>query len=130
MAEKGKKLKSSESDKIQSAEAYQHPTAESLLRPEVGTQPQFRNKKAPKVYRYDSSLSPEMCWDTNPVREQGEQLISKILASSSLEEAKHFANDLKKWANHFSIGREKLSAFRSMYRHYLYLSMSDYQQRR
>jgi adenine-specific DNA-methyltransferase len=101
MAEKGKKLKSSESDKIQSAEAYQHPTAESLLRPEVGTQPQFRNKKAPKVYRYDSSLSPEMCWDTNPVREQGEQLISKILASSSLEEAKHFANDLKKMGKSF-----------------------------
>ena len=42
------------------AESYRHPTAESLLRPEVGTQAQFRKKKPPVTYRYDSSLSPAM----------------------------------------------------------------------
>jgi len=28
-------------------DTYRHPTAESLLRPEVGTQAQFRKKKPP-----------------------------------------------------------------------------------
>jgi hypothetical protein len=42
------------------AEAYRHPTAESLLRPDVGTQAQFRKKKPPVTYRYDSSLSPAL----------------------------------------------------------------------
>ena len=37
-------------------EPYRHPTAESLMRPEVGTQAQFRKKKPPVRYRYDSSL--------------------------------------------------------------------------
>lgn len=45
------------------AEAYQHPEADSPLRPDVGTQPQFRKKKPPVTYRYDSSLSPELAWD-------------------------------------------------------------------
>ncbi|MBI4766332.1 MAG: site-specific DNA-methyltransferase [Deltaproteobacteria bacterium] len=35
-------------------EPYRHPTAESLMRPEVGTQAQFRKKKPSVSYRYDS----------------------------------------------------------------------------
>ncbi|MFH1858630.1 MAG: hypothetical protein ABH845_07025 [Candidatus Omnitrophota bacterium] len=44
-------------------ESYQHPTADSLMRPEVGTQAQFRNKKEPAKYRYDydSSLDTDYC---------------------------------------------------------------------
>jgi hypothetical protein len=45
------------------ARAYDHPTADAPLRPEVGTQTQFRKKKAPATYRYDSSLAPELQWD-------------------------------------------------------------------
>ena len=45
------------------AESYRHPEAESPLRPDVGTQPQFRKKKPPATYRYDSSLSPALDWD-------------------------------------------------------------------
>jgi adenine-specific DNA-methyltransferase len=41
---------------------YKHPEAKSLMRPEVGTQAQFK-KKPPKTYRYDSSLSPALDWD-------------------------------------------------------------------
>lgn len=53
--------------------SYKHPEATSLLRPEVGTQSQFRKKKPPATYRYDSSLSPALEWDgQNPAREQGE----------------------------------------------------------
>ncbi|MFH1671985.1 MAG: site-specific DNA-methyltransferase, partial [Pseudomonadota bacterium] len=60
-------------------EPYRHPTAESLMRPEVGTQAQFRKKKPPVTYRYDSSLSPALEWDgQNPTREQGEALIAKL----------------------------------------------------
>ena len=44
-------------------ESYQHPTAESLLRPDVGTQAQFRKKKPHATYWYDSSLDPAMSWD-------------------------------------------------------------------
>jgi adenine-specific DNA-methyltransferase len=46
---------------------YKHPEAKSLMRPEVGTQTQFKKKKPAKTYRYDSSLSPALDWDTkNP----------------------------------------------------------------
>jgi adenine-specific DNA-methyltransferase len=43
-----------------SARSYQHPQADLALRPDVGTQAQFRKKKPPATYRYDSSLSPSI----------------------------------------------------------------------
>jgi adenine-specific DNA-methyltransferase len=72
------------------AEAYRHVTAESPSRPDVGTQPQFRKKKPPATYRYDSSLSPALDWDgQNAAREQGEAAIREILDidPAALEEA-------------------------------------------
>jgi len=71
------------------AEPYKHPEAESPMRPEVGTQAQFRKKKAPKTYRYDSSLSPALDWDGGnaKAREQGEAHIQKVrenLAQASM----------------------------------------------
>ena len=66
------------------------------MRPEVGTQAQFKKKKPPKTYHYDSSLSPELIWDAkNPAREQGEALIKQILDAEKLEEAKAAASNLK-----------------------------------
>ena len=44
------------------ATPYKHPEAKSLMRPEIGTQAQFKKKKPPKTYRYDSSLSPALDW--------------------------------------------------------------------
>jgi adenine-specific DNA-methyltransferase len=59
--------------KTKPAKNYQHPESESPMRPEVGTQAQFKKKLPPKTYRYDSSLSPALDWDgQNPAREQGE----------------------------------------------------------
>jgi hypothetical protein len=59
---------------------YRHPEAETPLRPEVGTQAQFRKKKPPVTYRYDSSLSPALDWDgQNSAREQAEVAIRSIL---------------------------------------------------
>jgi adenine-specific DNA-methyltransferase len=66
--------------KTPAANTYTHPDQTSLLRPDVGTQAQFKKKKEPKKYRYDSSISPALDWDgQNPAREQGELLIRQAL---------------------------------------------------
>ena len=65
--------------KGRSAAGYGHPEASAALRPDVGTQSQFRKKKKPVVYRYDSSLSPTLAWDgSNPAREQTEAKIAAL----------------------------------------------------
>jgi adenine-specific DNA-methyltransferase len=71
--------------KISETETYRHKDAESLLRPEVGVQAQFRKRKLPATYRYDSSLAPELYWDAqNPARELGEWLIAVIADAAAL----------------------------------------------
>lgn len=65
------------------AEPYQH-TQETPTRPEVGTQAQFKKRKAPKTYRYDSSLDPALSWDDSPTRSLGEWLLGLIVESSKL----------------------------------------------
>ncbi len=88
--------------KANQAEPYKHPEAKSLMRPEVGTQAQFKKKKSPKTYRYDSSLSPSLDWDAkNPAREEGERLIKQVLDAKSLEEAKAAASKLKSLSKPF-----------------------------
>ena len=89
MAKRGRK--SGNSGTLPKAETYRHPEAESLLRPEVGTQPQFKKKKPPKTYRYDSSLSPALDWDgQNPAREVGEWLIGLIEQAAALPAPHNF----------------------------------------
>ncbi len=73
------------------AEDYRHPEADSPMRPEVGTQAQFRKKKAPQTYRYDSSLAPEMNWDgQNAARELGDWLLARIEEASALKPPHRF----------------------------------------
>src|SRR5438094_607382 len=70
---------SKRASKTKATATYQHPEADSAMRPEVGTQAQFKKKTPPQTYRYDSSLSPSLEWDgQNPAREQGEALIKQI----------------------------------------------------
>jgi adenine-specific DNA-methyltransferase len=97
MANDKRKVKS-RAAKTVSAEVYRHKEAEILLRPEVGTQSQFKKKKPPKTYKYDSSLSPVLEWDgQNAAREQGEALIREIeecsekIASASGEELRQLS---------------------------------------
>jgi adenine-specific DNA-methyltransferase len=73
MATKGKKSKATAATgNGGTAKSYGHPEAEAVM--------QFKKKKEPKKYRYDSSLSPSLEWDgQNPAREQGEALIKEIL---------------------------------------------------
>lgn len=95
-------------------ENYSHPSADSLLRPEVGTQAQFRKKKPFVTYRYDSSLDPAMSWDEgNASREEGEALIRLIMDAGSLEEAKAAAAKLKAMSAPFLnwTGKAERSAF-------------------
>ena len=67
------------------AENYRHYEATSPMRPEIGTQPQFRKKKPPATYRYDSSLSPALNWDgQNPAREVAEWLLRLISETAAL----------------------------------------------
>jgi adenine-specific DNA-methyltransferase len=65
------------------AEPYQH-TQETPMRPEVGTQAQFKKRKAPKAYRYDSSLDPALSWDDGSSRAMGEWLLGLIVEASKL----------------------------------------------
>ena len=83
------------------AEVYRHDD-EALLRPDVGTQAQFKKKKAPKTYRYDSSLSPALDWDgQNPARERGEELLRRIQEAATLEEAQDAAAELARLGRPF-----------------------------
>jgi adenine-specific DNA-methyltransferase len=75
----------------QRADAYKH-EHEAILRPEAGTQAQFRKKKPPRTYRYDSSLSPALEWDgNNASRELGEWLIAQIEEATALGAPHRFA---------------------------------------
>src|SRR5207247_9049416 len=82
--------------KTKQAQNYRHPESESLMRPDVGTQAQFKKKLPPKKYHYNDSLSPSLAWDgQNSAREQGEALIREILDAPSIEQAKAAASKLK-----------------------------------
>ena len=88
--------------KAKPAKPYKHPEADSPMRPEVGTQAQFKKKLPPKTYKYESSLSPTMDWDgQNPAREQGEALVRQVLEAESLEQAKAAASKLKAMSKPF-----------------------------
>ncbi len=80
----------------QDSKSYKFPESSSLMRPDVGTQAQFRKHKPRQKYRYDDSLSPVMDWDgQNSVRDEGETLIRQALEAKTLEEAKAAASKLK-----------------------------------
>lgn len=79
------KAKKTEQKNQSDAKAYRHIEADSPLRPDVGTQSQFKKKKPPVTYSYDSSLSPSLDWDgRNSARDLGEWLISMIDKASAL----------------------------------------------
>ena len=72
------------------ASVYKH-EKEAVQRPDVGIEAQFSNKKAPKTYRYDSSLSPELAWDENGERNFAEWLLVLIADTADKGEAIVFA---------------------------------------
>lgn len=96
---------------IKETKPYEHADAEVALRPEIGTQAQFRKKRPPRTYRYDSSLSPALNWDgQNPAREQAEALLAEILEThlASIETAE--TAEAAKAAAKSVVGRMKIAA--------------------
>src|SRR3990170_5499488 len=102
MARKTQKVgKAKKAKDGKSAQAYDHTEEKLLLRPDVGLQPQFKQKKAPKTYRYDPTLDPALSWDINTDRERGEALIAKIEKAKALDEAKAAASELRRMSKPF-----------------------------
>lgn len=67
------------------ADSYQHKTADSPMRPDVGTYAQFKKRKPPKTYRYDTSLDPALSWDEGKgSRGLGEWLLARIADAARL----------------------------------------------
>src|SRR5713226_7008670 len=97
-----KSKRQAKAPKNKQAQNYRHPESESLMRPDVGTQAQFKKKLPPKKFRYDDSLSPSLEWDgQNPARERGEAAIREILEAQTIEGAKAAASKLKAMSKPF-----------------------------
>jgi adenine-specific DNA-methyltransferase len=65
------------------SQGYRH-GQETTARPSAGAAPLFRGKREPAIYRYDSSLSPALDWDSKPAREVAAWLIAAIEDASHL----------------------------------------------
>src|SRR5580698_8874539 len=104
------------SPKSKVAKSYKHPESESPMRPEVGTQSEFKKKLPPKKYRYDDSLSPVLEWDgQNEARERGEAQIAK--AEAELSEAHKKLNgkpETKDAAAHVVAAQKAVHELRAM----------------
>jgi len=109
------------SPKSKTAKSYKHPESESPMRPEVGTQSEFKKKLPPKKYRYDDSLSPVLEWDgQNATRERGEARIAK--AETELSEARKKLNgkpETKDAAAHVKAAEKAVSELKAMSKPFL-----------
>src|SRR5437868_15215444 len=100
-----------------SAKNYKHPEAESPMRPEIGTQAQFKKKLPPKKYRYDDSLSPVLEWDGQNAnaRERGEARIAEV--ETELNEIQKKLNDkpeTKEAAAHVATAQKAIREVKAM----------------
>ena len=66
------------------AKDYLHTAQTMTARPEIGAAPRFKSRQKPATYRYDSSLSPALEWDSNPARDTAAFLIDCIEAAAAL----------------------------------------------
>ena len=103
--------------KTKPAKNYKHPESESPMRPEVGTQAQFKKKLPPKTYRYDSSVAPALDWDgKNPVREKGEAQLAD--AEAQLKELHQKLSPIpevwKEVAGHVGKAQESVRKLKAM----------------
>jgi adenine-specific DNA-methyltransferase len=107
--------------KSKSAKSYKHPESESPMRPEVGTQSEFKKKLPPKKYRYDDSLSPVLEWDgQNAGRERGEARLAKVEAE--LSEARKKLNgkpETQEAAAHVIAAQKAVSELKAMSKPFL-----------
>lgn len=71
---------------------YKH-DATATSRPDVGVQAQFNVRRAPKSYRYDSSLAPELRWDENAERDFAEWLLNLVGEAAEKGDEAVFASE-------------------------------------
>jgi|SRR5581483_474864 len=113
--------KSTTPARTKSAKSYKHPESESPMRPEVGTQAQFKKKKEPQKYRYDDSLAPALEWDgQNPARGRGEARIAT--AETELREARKKLNgkpETKEAAAHVAAAQKAVAELKAMSKPFL-----------
>ncbi|MHB8216044.1 MAG: DNA methyltransferase [Candidatus Sulfotelmatobacter sp.] len=109
------------SPKSKTAKSYKHPESESPMRPEVGTQSEFKKKLPPKKYRYDDSLSPVLEWDgQNAARERGEARIAT--AETELSEVRKKLNgkpETKEAAAHVVAAQNAVHELKAMSKPFL-----------
>lgn len=110
--------------KTKPAKNYRHPESESPMRPEVGTQAQFKQKKAPHKYRYDDSLSPALEWDAkNSARERGEARIARVEQELSEAGTKFAAaakpEDTEAAQKHLAVALEAVRELKAMSKPFL-----------
>jgi adenine-specific DNA-methyltransferase len=115
------RVSSSSKPTTKPAKSYKHPESDSPMRPEVGTQAQFKKKLPPAKYRYDDSLSPVLEWDgQNPARERGEARIAK--AEEELVAARKKLNDkpeTKEAAGHVAAAQKAIRELKAMSKPFL-----------
>jgi adenine-specific DNA-methyltransferase len=70
-------------DPANAVKDYRH-RQEATARPDAGAAPRFRAKRETVTYRYDSSLSPALDWDTNPARDTASWLLAAIEEAATL----------------------------------------------
>jgi adenine-specific DNA-methyltransferase len=85
-----KKVGGATAEKKVSSATYKHPQT-SVQRPDVGVEAQFSKKKAPKLYRYDSSVAPDLCWDETHERPLAEWLLNLVMEAAEKGNAAVFA---------------------------------------
>lgn len=73
----------SAADPASAVKDYRH-KQDATARPEAGAAPRFRAKRESVTYRYDSSLSPALDWDTSPARDIAAWLLAAIEEAAAL----------------------------------------------
>lgn len=115
------RMRSTSKPTTKPAKSYKHPESESPMRPEIGTQAQFKKKLPPKKYRYDDSLSPALEWDgQNPARERGESSIAR--AETELAVARKKLNgkpETKEAAAHVAAAQAAIGELKAMSKPFL-----------
>ena len=93
--------------------AYDHPTTQAVQRPEVGLQQEFlKERRPPRVYRFDSSLDPQLAWDENRERELAEWLLGLIARVAEEGEKAVFGPEDKKQEHVWAGGSVRVASLK------------------
>ena len=89
-------IKPSSEKQIQRVDSTYPPTYlhdnEAVQRPDVGIEAQFAHAKSPTVYKYDSSIDPELSWNEDESQAFVDWLIDRIAESAENGKDKVFSN--------------------------------------